>query len=157
MIRPWKVVLSVALGAALLPGSAMAQTAPDSTGPTITITSPANKQYKIGEAVVANYTCADPSDVLDCAGSVPNRAAIDTSKAGAYFFTVTAHDKVGNASSASVPYSIVEAENGDVGGSAPPTLTLTLGQPGTFAPFVPGVDGSYTTTVTAQLLSTAGD
>ena len=46
---------------------------------------------------------------------------------------------------------------GDVGGTVPATLSLTLGAPATFGPFTPGVDREYTATTTANVLSTAGD
>ena len=39
----------------------------------------------------------------------------------------------------------------------PATLTLTLGAPATFGTFTPGVDKTYTTSTTADVLSTAGD
>jgi hypothetical protein len=46
---------------------------------------------------------------------------------------------------------------GPVGGSVPATLSLTLGVPGTFGAFTPGVTRSYTATTTATVISTAGD
>ena len=46
---------------------------------------------------------------------------------------------------------------GDVGGTVPATLALTLGGPATFAPFVPGVARSYTAATTATVTSTAGE
>jgi|tagenome__1003787_1003787.scaffolds.fasta_scaffold20837984_3 hypothetical protein len=158
MLRPWIGVCAVVLGAAALPCSAMAQTAPDTDGPAITITSPASgHQYTIGEAVVASYSCTDPSDVADCAGSVPSGSALDTSTAGPRTFTVTAHDKAGNSSSASVPYSVVASDDGGVGGTTPATLNLTLGTATPFAPFIPGVAHDYFTSVTARILATSGD
>ena len=42
-------------------------------------------------------------------------------------------------------------------GTVPATLSLTLGAPATFAPFVPGVDQTYTASTTANVTSTAGD
>jgi GH35 family endo-1,4-beta-xylanase len=47
--------------------------------------------------------------------------------------------------------------NGDVGGSVPATLALTLGAPATFGPFTPGVDRDYTASTTANVVSSAGD
>jgi hypothetical protein len=44
-----------------------------------------------------------------------------------------------------------------IGGSAPATLGLTLGTPGAFGAFQPGVDKDYTATTTANVVSTAGD
>jgi hypothetical protein len=46
---------------------------------------------------------------------------------------------------------------GSVGGTVPATLALTLGTPPTFGAFTPGVSKDYTATMTANVLSTAGD
>ena len=46
---------------------------------------------------------------------------------------------------------------GDVGGTVPATLALTLGAPATFGAFTPGVAKEYTATTTANVISTAGD
>ena len=43
------------------------------------------------------------------------------------------------------------------GGTVPATLGLTLGTPGAFGAFTPGVDRDYTATTTANVVSTAGD
>jgi hypothetical protein len=46
---------------------------------------------------------------------------------------------------------------GDAGGTVPPTLSLTLGIPASFAPFTPGVANTYTAGTTATVISSAGD
>ena len=46
---------------------------------------------------------------------------------------------------------------GTVGGTVPPTLSLTLGAPASFGPFTPGVAKDYTASTTATVTSTAGD
>jgi predicted deacylase len=46
---------------------------------------------------------------------------------------------------------------GDVGGQVPATLSLTLGAPASFGPFVPGVARTYTASTSANVISTAGD
>jgi hypothetical protein len=46
---------------------------------------------------------------------------------------------------------------GDVGGTVPATLSLTLGPPASFGGFVPGLAKTYTATTTANVISTAGD
>ncbi len=46
---------------------------------------------------------------------------------------------------------------GTVGGTVPPTLSLSLGAPATFGAFSPGVDRSYDATTTANVVSSAGD
>ena len=48
-------------------------------------------------------------------------------------------------------------EEGGAGGTVPATLSLALGAPATFPAFVPGVANDYTTTSTANVISTAGD
>jgi hypothetical protein len=45
----------------------------------------------------------------------------------------------------------------DVGGTVPPTLSLTLGAPATFGAFQPGVTREYAASTTANVISTAGD
>ena len=46
---------------------------------------------------------------------------------------------------------------GDVGGTVPATLSLTLGAPASFGAFTPGVAKEYTASTTATVVSTAGD
>ena len=46
--------------------------------------------------------------------------------------------------------------DGTVGGSVPATLSVSLGGPATFAPFVPGVAREYDATMTANVISSAG-
>jgi hypothetical protein len=46
---------------------------------------------------------------------------------------------------------------GPVGGNVPATLSLTLGTPGSFGAFTPGVARTYETTTPANVISTAGD
>jgi hypothetical protein len=46
---------------------------------------------------------------------------------------------------------------GGVGGSVPPTLSLTLGAPASFGSFTPGITQTYTAATTASVTSSAGD
>jgi PKD repeat protein len=46
---------------------------------------------------------------------------------------------------------------GDVGGSVPATLSLSLGAPATFGNFIPGIARPYDAGTTANVISTAGD
>jgi hypothetical protein len=46
---------------------------------------------------------------------------------------------------------------GDVGGTVPATLSLTLGPAASFGAFTPGVERDYTANQTANVISTAGD
>ena len=43
------------------------------------------------------------------------------------------------------------------GGDVPATLSLKIDAPATFAPFAPGVDGTYEATMTGDVVSTTGD
>ena len=45
----------------------------------------------------------------------------------------------------------------EVGGTVPPTLSLTLGNPARFEDFQPGVEREYTASTTANVISSAGD
>jgi beta-glucosidase len=46
---------------------------------------------------------------------------------------------------------------GGVGGDVPATLSLTLGTPATFGAFTPGITRDYNASMTANVISTAGD
>jgi hypothetical protein len=52
---------------------------------------------------------------------------------------------------------VVVQDPGDIGSETPATLTLTLGPAAAFAPFIPGVANTYTTTMTARVVSSAAD
>ena len=153
MIRPWKVFLSVAVGAAVLPCSAMAQ------APTITITSPGgNSPYAMNATVLAAYSCAG-SQRRHVRGHRPERRGdqhgdrrhVPVHRVGQERRRRHADD-VGR----QLPGDR-ERTPTDPGGNVPATLNLNLGTPTAFTAFVPGVAQDYTSTLTAQILSTAGD
>lgn len=151
MIRPWRVFLTVAVGAAVLPSSAMAQT------PTITITSPGGSGvYALNQAVNAAYSCAG-ANVVTCEGTVANGAAIDTASLGQKTFNVTAKNADGNTLATSGTTYQVTQNGQPTDPGVPATLDLNLGTPTPFSPFVPGVTQDYTSTLTASILSTALD
>jgi hypothetical protein len=152
MIRPWKVFATVAVSAAVLPCSAMAQ------APSISITSPGGTGvYKLNEVVNAAYTCSG-ANVASCEGAVAVGQPINTGTLGGHNFVVAAKNAEGlTLASSTVQYQVTETGSGGGGGDVPATLDLTLGTPTAFAPFVPGVAQDYTSTVTAQILSTALD
>jgi hypothetical protein len=156
MIRPWKVVLSVAAGAAVLPSAAMA-------APTITINTPqSGAAYAKGAAVTVDFSCS--ADAVSCVATkeasatvIANGSALDTSTVGNSWITVTARDAAGSQSVAQSAYSITEGGNGGPGGEVPATLHLDLGTPTAFSPFVPGLTKDYFATLNASIISTAGD
>ena len=81
--------------------------APDTSGPDISVIAPADgASYPLGSTVLADYSCADPSGVLSCTGTVADGAPIDTATAGPHTFTINAQDNIGNSSSTTVSYNI---------------------------------------------------
>jgi hypothetical protein len=79
----------------------------DSVEPTITLLAPLDgATYTVGDAVPANYSCADDVHVASCSGTVPSGSAIDTSSVGSQTFTVEAVDNAGNKASKTVTYVV---------------------------------------------------
>jgi LVIVD repeat-containing protein len=128
----------------------------DLTGPTIDITTPAaNADYGVGQAVTPVFTCTDESGVESCTGS---SALLDTATTGAHTFTVTAKDLAGNVTTKSATYNVLHDDaEGNVSGTVPGTLSLTLGPPATFGAFTAGVAREYNTGTTANVISSAGE
>jgi hypothetical protein len=82
--------------------------------------------------------------------------------AGPVTLTATQADQTGNASAVSAPVAITEplsstTATGTVAGTAPATLSLTLGAPASFGAFTPGLTKDYTASMSADVVSTAGD
>jgi hypothetical protein len=152
MIRPWIGAALSVLAVAAVPATAHAQ-AP--SGPTIHLDTPADGAvYTLGQPVQAAYSCVDPdSPVTDCVGSVASGAALDTSTAGSFTFTVTSHDQAGDVSTVTHSYAVQT----QAGGTTSATLTLSLGAPPAFAPFQPGLGTDYLAATSAVVNSTAGD
>jgi len=93
----------------------------------------------VGEGDTYTPTAEDVGKVIHCAVNVNNDGAT-------VWKTAVAPDII--------PATNVE---GDVGGSVPATLSLTLGAPASFGAFTPGVALDYDASTTANVLSTAGD
>ena len=53
--------------------------------------------------------------------------------------------------------AVCGVSSGDVGGSVPATLSLSMGTPASFGAFAPGVGKEYTAQTSATVVSTAGD
>jgi len=117
---------------------------PDTTPPTIAITSPVDGQhYPFGTAVPGTYTCDDTggSGLATCAAVT----AIDRT-AGTHVFTVNATDGAGNPATKSVTY-VVDAQ--PAGGGETPGTGGGGTSPGTQAPAA-GTVGSAIGTSTPQ-------
>ncbi len=129
--------------------------APDTTKPTITLTSPTEGEtFLQGSPDKAVYDCADEQDLIECVAS-----PFSTATPGRFTFTVTARDAAGNETVVTRNYSVVAYTTATqtVGATVPATLSLTLGPPASFGTFLPGVANEYTATTTANVVSTAGD
>jgi X-Pro dipeptidyl-peptidase len=112
-----------------------------------------------GNGRTVTYTPPTATDNED-----PHPAVACTPPSGALFavgttqVTCTATDANGNSSSAAfnVRVTWIDAEPGNVSGTVPGTLALTVGGPATFGAFTPGVARDYATTLAANVISTAG-
>ncbi|MDX6450918.1 MAG: hypothetical protein QOH16_967 [Gaiellaceae bacterium] len=95
-----------------------AASTPDTTLPTVTLTTPAQGASFAQNAVVnASYTCADETALASCVGDVADGAPIDTATLGNYTFTVTATDGAGNVARLAHDYVVVDV--------TAPSITIT--------------------------------
>jgi hypothetical protein len=113
------------------------------TNPSITV-SPASEAANVTGTLTCQTTATDHSvagvyPVSDCTGlSDPGSSVV--------------YDYANSTDTVVFPTA-----TGTVTGTVPPTLSLTLGAPATFAPFIAGVAQDYTASTTANVISTAGD
>jgi arabinogalactan endo-1,4-beta-galactosidase len=90
-------------------------------------------------------------------------AAFTTSALAAGSHTITAEfsgDAINMAGASAAVVQIVrvtDSHDAPVGGTVPATLALTLGTPASFGAFTPGVDRIYDASMSADVVSTAGD
>jgi len=135
----------------------------DTVLPTISLTGFADgATFTQGQPVPVTYTCSDEeggSGIDSCTGTGASGANLDTSTAGTFTYTVTATDKAGNVTTVTRTYTVRTGTNvdGDVSGTVPATLALSLGAPAEFGPFTPGVTRTYTAHTDATVTSTAGN
>ena len=115
------------------------QAVPETTPPTITLSSPADgASFAHDSDMAAGYSCADEpggSGLSTCSGSVASGASLATSTLGAHSFTVNATDHAGNHATVTHDYTVVPAAD----------LYVSLGNSRTHAPA--GARLTYTITV----------
>jgi X-Pro dipeptidyl-peptidase len=95
----------------------------------------------------------------------PNPSVACTPASGALFpvgtttVTCTATDAHGNTASDTfdVTVTLIDEDDGDVGGEVPATLNLSVAGPASFGAFRPGIGQDYFTTLAAVVTSTAAD
>ncbi|HWK28954.1 MAG TPA: M14 family metallopeptidase [Solirubrobacter sp.] len=134
----------------------------DQTAPTVTVNIADGAVYTQDQPVALTFSCADEeggSGLASCVGSAPTGSNLPTDTAGMQTLTITATDNVGNVTVKTISYRVLDAvnANGNASGTVAATLSLTLGAPASFGTFTPGVDGNYTATTSANVISTAGD
>jgi hypothetical protein len=139
----------------------------DKTAPTITINSPTNTLYIIGQSVVADWSATDSlSGISSASGTVATGMLIDTSTVGSKTFTVTASDNAGNMATLTINYNVGYAFSGfltpvpdsqyNIGRTVPVKFELTdsqvnsvttaltkiyvahIAEDGTVGPYLPG-------------------
>src|SRR3954469_24360673 len=105
-------------------------------------------------------TCTRSDTLAPHAAYPPITIAVTATDTAPYVVTNTpkyiAHGQ-GWANTDTDAISVGVPANGDVGGSVPATLALTLGPAASFGAFTPGVDREYTASMTANVISTAAD
>ena len=134
----------------------------DSDGVTRATAAPINFRFTWpGEAAVIHYTTDGSTPTLASPkyeNQGPRRPGqiLSLDRLGIHDVKWIAIDIKGNVSPVQTQRFLIGPEL-PVSGTVPATLSLTLGLPATFAPFVPGVDQTYTASTTANVTSTAGD
>ncbi|MDA0159732.1 CocE/NonD family hydrolase [Solirubrobacter ginsenosidimutans] len=153
-----KVILPVTGGsaAATATGAFVADTTAPTLAPIADVT--ANTTDLTGTNVSFSTAATDTQDAaptVTCDKTSGSKFPI-----GATTVTCTATDANGNASapqSFKVTVFDVTTANGDTTGTVPATLSLTLGTSAAFGFFTPGVTKTYESSMSANVISTAGD
>lgn len=109
-----KLIVTILVSAGVLLGAGAVAAQAQTTPPTATISSPASGgTYAQGQSVATKFSCADPagSGVQSCRdsnGVTSGAGHLDTSKAGAGTYTVTAVANDGLTGAASISYTVVD-------------------------------------------------
>jgi sugar lactone lactonase YvrE len=96
-----------------------------------------------GENLIAKFPRAAVESLLSGRVRIEGRFNVPGAPVGRFF-------------SGDISVAVVTA-SGEVAGTVPATLSLTLGAPASFGAFTPGVARDYTASTTANVISTAGD
>ncbi len=120
-----------------------------------------NDIYRLSASVAGDGWTAQLRNALATArfgqsSAVPVYVTRNAAPAKSATVTLTA-TSVSDATKTATATCALTAPTGDVGGSVPATLSLTLGAPATFGAFTPGLAHEYTAATTGNVVSTAGD
>jgi hypothetical protein len=135
-----------------------AETAPANGSPTATLTIGAQQGDYTGRIAARAWTLR-----LHGVSARPERVTVDGAAADSSYdaatrtLTVTTASRPTDAPTTIAVTAPQTSATGGVGGTVPPTLSLTLGPPASFGDFAPGVEKTYTASTTATVTSTAGD
>jgi hypothetical protein len=93
-------------GASGTPNPVLTRTATtDVTPPVVALRTPVHGgRYRVGQSVIADFSCSDVRALSSCVGTVADGQPINTSSTGARTFTVTAKDATGNVTTALASY-----------------------------------------------------
>ncbi|MGI9646678.1 MAG: hypothetical protein ACR2O6_15330, partial [Ilumatobacteraceae bacterium] len=112
--KSWRIGAAATIGAAMAavaiaPVAAGDPDGPDTAGPEIELETPAEGGvYERGSQLRADFECRDESDVRLCIATVPDGERIRTDRLGEFGFRVVGLDGVGNWSSVTVRYRVVD-------------------------------------------------
>jgi hypothetical protein len=114
-----------------------------------------------GEAAVIHYTTDGSTPTLasptyNASGPRQPGEILTIDRLGIHDIKWIAVDIKGNVSPVQTQRFLIGPE-GEVGGTVPPTLSITLGAPASFGAFLPGITRDYLASTTANVISTAGD
>ena len=106
--------------------------------------------HRIGIVVVGNLSGGTASSGVPTSASAAQPITLDTRASKVSLPIVGGTAAMTDAGAFTDPTA-------PVGGTVPATLSLTLGTPATFGAFTPGITRTYTASMTANVISTAGD
>ena len=111
---------------------------PDTTAPTIAVTSPTAGSYELGRQLPVSFSCVDASGIAGCTatltapGAKPSTVVsgqnVPLSAAGRYVLLVSTTDSAGNAGSTVVQFTVIDTVAPKIAVTSPKAKTYRLGE-----------------------------